>query len=228
MCDERERLIGYVYDECDPSERKAIEAHLEDCGTCRDEIGGLRGVRQDLLGWAVTAHEPVWRPLVAVPVAPWWRQVPAWAMAAAAGVMFLVGAAGGVVTHALMKDEARAPIVAAAPAAPGVQMTPIAVTERRLSEVEERIVEKMRAELAKRARVSPMAPAGLTLVSSRDQLRQELTDLIDARLTAGDDRQLKFFNAVNNDIRGIRTRTDSRLDRLDKLVEGLLQSQVSR
>ena len=28
MCDDRERLIGYVYEECDPAERREIEAHV--------------------------------------------------------------------------------------------------------------------------------------------------------------------------------------------------------
>ena len=53
MCDERERLIGYVYDECEAAERRAVESHLEECVDCRQEIAALRSVRQDLLAWAV-------------------------------------------------------------------------------------------------------------------------------------------------------------------------------
>ena len=64
MCEERERLIGFVYDECDAAERRTIEEHLETCPTCRREIAGLRGVRQDLLAWSVPEHESVWRPVV--------------------------------------------------------------------------------------------------------------------------------------------------------------------
>ena len=103
MCDERERLIGYVYDECDPAERREIAQHLEECSTCRTEIGDLRGVRQDLLAWEVEGGPAVWRPFVAPVVQPWYRQVPAWAMAAAATLMFLIGAAGGFVTQSLMR-----------------------------------------------------------------------------------------------------------------------------
>ena len=62
MCDDRERLIGYVYDECDGRERREIEAHLETCHTCRREITGLREVRQDLLAWDVPDTPSVWRP----------------------------------------------------------------------------------------------------------------------------------------------------------------------
>ena len=159
MCDERERLIGYVYDECDPAERRVIEEHLEGCGTCRAEIGGLRGVRQDLLAWDVPPHEAVWRPLVPPPVVPWYRQVPAWAMAAAAGVMFLVGAAGGVVTHALVPHE-RATIVTATP----TQMIPAGVTAGQLSEVERRVVQMMRDELSKREAVARSTPAEARVV----------------------------------------------------------------
>ena len=31
MCNEREKLIGYLYDECDSSEREAFRRHLETC-----------------------------------------------------------------------------------------------------------------------------------------------------------------------------------------------------
>ena len=80
---------------------------------------------------------------------PWYRQVPAWAMAAAAGVMFLVGAAGGVVTHALMPHAPSATTAANAPAS--IQSLPASITESRLTEVEQRMVQMMRDELSKRA-----------------------------------------------------------------------------
>ena len=137
MCDERERLIGYVYDDCDPAERRAIEEHLEDCGTCRAEISGLRSVRQDLLAWDVP---PARCDLASASgkraVLPWYRQVPAWAMAAAAGVMFLVGAAGGVVTHALVPHTQ--PSTTVVSAFPSADHSRLRVTESRLSEVEQR------------------------------------------------------------------------------------------
>ena len=37
MCDDRERLIGYLYDECDAVERRTIDAHLQECADCRAE-----------------------------------------------------------------------------------------------------------------------------------------------------------------------------------------------
>ena len=47
----------------------------------------------------------MWRPFVAAPPVVWWRQVPAWALAAAAGVVMLLGATGSVVAHAMMPER---------------------------------------------------------------------------------------------------------------------------
>ena len=44
MCD-KELLVGYLYDEMDPVERRAMEAHLLTCGVCRAELEGLRSDR---------------------------------------------------------------------------------------------------------------------------------------------------------------------------------------
>jgi Putative zinc-finger len=142
MCDERERLIGFVYEECDDSERQLVETHLDSCSTCRAEISALRDVRQDLLAWRVPLHEAVWRPLpVAAAPAPWWRQVPAWVLAAAASVMFLSGLAGGALASAWLP---RAGADAGRPSA----VTAQAVTAADLTETEQRILQLMRRELS--------------------------------------------------------------------------------
>jgi len=147
MCEERERLIGYVYEEGDPAERRAVESHLQSCPTCRAEIGGLRKVRQDLLAWEVPEQPPIWRPAapVAAPVSPW-SAIPAWAMAAAAGLLLMVGAAGGAVTYALLparivevaKAEAAppAPVTIASPSAAPAEVARIAALEQRLGQLE--------------------------------------------------------------------------------------------
>jgi hypothetical protein len=188
MCDARERLIGYVYDDCDAAERRAIEEHLEGCGTCRQEISGLRSVRQDLLAWDVPPHEAIWRPLTSSPLLPWYRQVPAWAMAAAAGVMFLVGAAGGVVTHALVPHERPATAAAGAPAS--IQVVPASISESQLTAVEQRVLELMRAELTRRAvpaRAVPVAP------------RVDAVP-VNELLTASEQRQLDRLSTIYSDL----------------------------
>ncbi len=108
MCDEREPLLAYLYAESDPDERRRVESHLESCETCRDELAGLRSVREDLLAWDVPEQESVWKPFT--PARPvWsWRDVPAWTMAAAAAVMLALGATGSVAANALIATSAKA------------------------------------------------------------------------------------------------------------------------
>ena len=100
MCDKREHVLDYLYDECDPAARRRVEAHLAECGSCRDELQGWRAVRTDLLAWGVPEQPSVWTPFAPPRVAPWFKQVPVWAMAAAATLVFAIGAAGGFVARA--------------------------------------------------------------------------------------------------------------------------------
>ncbi len=101
MCDQRERVLDYLYDEATDASRRDMERHLESCPDCRDEVRALRSVRDDLLAWAVPNPPSVWTPFAPVPLVPWFRQVPAWAMAAAASVMFVMGSAGGFAAYTL-------------------------------------------------------------------------------------------------------------------------------
>jgi len=121
MCDDRERLIGYVYDECDGHERREIEAHLETCHTCRREITGLREVRQDLLAWDVPDTPSVWRPFAPQRAPITWRDVPGWMLAAAASLVFLAGASGGAATQMILPRAAA--VVMPAPPALSVPLT---------------------------------------------------------------------------------------------------------
>lgn len=102
MCDKRERLMDYLYDEAAPADRREVEDHLESCRDCRDEMRAFRRVREDLLAWEVPEVDSVWTPFGPAAPTPWHRQVPAWAMTAAAGVMFVLGTVGGFAAQALM------------------------------------------------------------------------------------------------------------------------------
>jgi len=108
MCDQRERLMDYLYEEATPADRRVVEAHLEACGDCREEIRAFRRVREDLLAWEVPNAESVWTPFAPQPVMPWHRQIPAWAMAAAAGVMIMFGSAGGFAAATLFTGASAA------------------------------------------------------------------------------------------------------------------------
>jgi hypothetical protein len=212
MCDERERLIGFVYEECDDSERQLVETHLDSCSTCRAEISALRDVRQDLLAWRVPPHEPIWRPLpVAAAPAPWWRQVPAWALAAAASVMFLSGLAGGALASAWLPRTA---------ADAGRQTASAAVTPAELTQAEQRIIQLMRRELSgidqKVAMVSapPAAPARVVNASFPTALADEVRGL-QAVSEERDRKLLEVITQTNTDLARMRTRLrDEVLDAL--------------
>jgi len=150
MCDDRERLIGYVYDECDGHERREIEAHLETCHTCRREITGLREVRQDLLAWDVPDTPSVWRPFAPQRAPITWRDVPGWMLAAAASLVFLAGAAGGAATQMILPRAAAVvmpvpPALVTATGAPregfaGVGMTTSPVASEQVRDLELRLL----------------------------------------------------------------------------------------
>jgi anti-sigma factor RsiW len=163
MCDQRERLMDYLYDEAAPADRREVEGHLESCAECRSEMRAFRRVREDLLAWDVPAYESVWTPFAPAPSVPWHRQVPAWAMSAAAGLMLLLGAGGGFAVNALVQAEPVQVQLAAAPPAPVV--APLVaphnvVIPAPVGLSEDEIAQLVRDEVA---RVS----AGTTLVASQ-------------------------------------------------------------
>jgi Putative zinc-finger len=186
MCDDRERLIGYVYDECDPVERQQIEAHLAECETCRAEIGGLRAVRQDLLAWHVPQSQGIWRPLPAAPRALPWQAMPTWALAAAAGLVLVVGAAGGAVATRFVPGPAptgAVQVVAPAPVVPAAA----AVTPADLSALEQRVLAEMRSEMDDRVvhlmaahQVAPQSRDLESLSQRVDRQGRQLADLTNA------------------------------------------------
>lgn len=122
MCDQREVLMDYLFDEATPAARAQMERHLETCDACRTEIRQFRQVRQDLLAWEVPAYTSVFTPFAPAEVRPWYRQVPAWTMAAAASVMFVLGTAGGFAAQSLMGAR----VVATPAANPAVPPPPVA------------------------------------------------------------------------------------------------------
>jgi hypothetical protein len=108
MCEQREQLLDYLYDEATPASRREIERHVEGCHECRDELRAFRDVRQDLLAWDVPNPPSIWKAFAPAAPVPWHRQVPAWALAAAASLMLLVGSAGGFVAHNVLDAKGAA------------------------------------------------------------------------------------------------------------------------
>lgn len=212
MCDERERLIGYVYDEVDSGERAEIDRHVDSCAECRDEIRGLRSVRQDLLAWDVPEHGSVWQPFAPARLRPWWRDVPAWALVAAASLMFLIGAAGGVVTRAFLDRPALAATHAAAPAIPPAQVMPAAISPADLETVRHEIAD-LRSEMDQRVRLVSTHASTSAGVSDRDfqQVR--------AMLNSGSQRDEQLFNLVvsmNNGLVTVKADQNARINALEQ------------
>lgn len=178
MCNEREKLIGYLYDEVDADERRSVETHLSTCDECREELRAFRSVRQDLLAWDVPDHESVWKPFVTTRVQPAWRQVPAWALAAAATLVFAIGGAGGFAGRALAaRSNQPAELAAAQRPDQAVDVTPaapaVSVSVDELRALQSRLIALERAASVRTVSSAPQsmsASANAALLSRVEQL----------------------------------------------------------
>src|SRR5688500_16284008 len=50
-CGDNTVLVGYMYGECEPAERAAIEAHIAVCPACAAELASLESTRIQLASW---------------------------------------------------------------------------------------------------------------------------------------------------------------------------------
>ncbi|HXE81326.1 MAG TPA: zf-HC2 domain-containing protein [Vicinamibacterales bacterium] len=152
-CQDKERLIAYLYGEDSPEEREGVERHLAVCRSCADEVEGLRAAREGLAGWQAPEVALGFR-LVREPLKPARRAgwgVPAWAaLPAAAAVILAAGAAianleirygadGFAVRTGWQRTlpaTAPAPMMAVVPGTPAddAWREALAATERRLRE----------------------------------------------------------------------------------------------
>jgi anti-sigma factor RsiW len=100
MCTDanRDSLIAFVYGELPRDEQRAFETHLAACAPCRDEVAGLRAVRDDLLAWAPPECRDLpssWAEaprLVQTPMERMRAWAPAFGLAAAAMLVLAVSA----------------------------------------------------------------------------------------------------------------------------------------
>lgn len=211
MCDERERLIGYIYDECEADEQRTVERHLDECPTCRAEVQALRGVRADLLAWEVKGSPDVWRPFPAPVGHAWWRQVPAWALAAAAGLVLTAGFGGGVAARAWAPAQSSG---VTPPAAVAVDAT--AVTPADLAEAQERILALVKFELDQRSRRDGLAQNVRLAAMPNAQTAREMSEL-----SRASDENFKAVTLLYEDLLKYRERTDARLKELQRSVDSL-------
>ena len=158
QCGDNAALVSYLYDECDPAERAAIDAHIALCAACAAEIAALGSARLQLASWTPPEADLGFQ--VVRPQAPgprpegwarpeasdgpearglrpgaWLRQpLPAWAQAVAACLIFGVGLSLGVLrgTTPIQSAPARALTAATTEAPAAVTATDLAALERRL------------------------------------------------------------------------------------------------
>ena len=168
-----EVLVAYLYDDIEPIERVAFEAHLPGCLPCRTELEALSDVRDDLAAWAtpeVLAGVGGTAPRAALrivnpeqpPVKTGWRtfaEAPVWLQAAAA--MLVVGASLGLANLNLTYTPSSGLSVStgwmrpappsAAPAPAAAAAAPVAAPEpwrAEMTALEQKVMEAVKTELA--------------------------------------------------------------------------------
>jgi Putative zinc-finger len=98
MCDSKELLVGFLYDEIDPVSKRTFERHLKTCADCRDELAELGATREQIALWAPPDADLGFR-IVRGSAEPAPTRVrlfsfsPAWGFAAAALLVLAMGAA---------------------------------------------------------------------------------------------------------------------------------------
>lgn len=177
QCGDNPALVGYMYGECEPGERRAIENHLAVCAACAAELEALGATRQQLSAWTppeahldfhiVRAQRPEPKARSLEPqesrwLGAWWvSPLPAWAQVAAAVVIFGAGLSLGVLRGTV------AP--ASTPAAASVAATP-AVAQTRTASVNDlaALEQRLRAEMAQMRTVSATRTASSPAASDTD------------------------------------------------------------
>jgi len=159
-CGDYGALVSYLYDECEPNERRAISAHVAVCRGCAEEIASLGATRELLGAWSPPDAQLGFRvvsdpsPSNVLRPSRWWLQpMPAWAQAAAAAVIF----ATGVTLGALRATTGTTDAQASNPQASNVTLTAgptAAVTPGDLSALEQRL----RAEMSQMRNTNGPAP----------------------------------------------------------------------
>jgi anti-sigma factor RsiW len=236
MCEQREQILDYLYDEASPAGRREAERHLEGCEECRDEIRAFRSVREDLLAWGVPNPPSVWTPFAPAPVVPWHKQVPAWAMAAAASLMFVLGSAGGFVAHSVVDGSSPAErgTVSASDMPAAIAQPPALDSNAILSVVREELANAGREATGRVTPVNNTSDRAFQLDPRTEaRLMTRMTELVDASQQR---QQLQVYDylwtvAQEEDVRRKDNEIKSghlkaQIEQLQAVVSQLVQAQA--
>ena len=229
-CDEKDRLVGYLYGEGSAAERAAVEAHVSRCAPCTAELNDLKAVRIHLADWTAPEIDLGFRvtreTLVASPVRKAWV-LPAWAQAAAAVLVLAAGAGlsnlqieygrGGLTVRTGWGSEPTA-----TPAgAPAGEVVP-RVTRADLAALEQRL----RAELVPAANTVPSAdPPPVLTGSVRDPLPQVRALLEESERRHQKELAVRLAEVVR-DFENQRRADLVRIDQNMRQIEGLTGEQA--
>jgi hypothetical protein len=95
MCENKELLVAFLYEEIDPSDRRTFERHLASCAECRDELAELGDTRAQIASWTPPEGDLGFQIIRKSERPSRWRFgfSPAWGLAAAAVLLLALGAA---------------------------------------------------------------------------------------------------------------------------------------
>lgn len=196
QCGNHEGLVGYVYDECDPGERAAIDAHLVICAACAAELAALQSTRIQLASWSPPEADlgfAISRPQASGPrpqrAEAWFsRPLPVWAQAAAAIGIFAAGLSLGI-ARGTMRDVPSS-VVATAPAGPAGAGN---VTASSLDALEQRLrgeIAQLRPAAATAAAAAPTdAPLSTVARGGPSDVEGQLLARVRALIDESEQRQ---------------------------------------
>ena len=95
MCDSKELLVSFLYDEIDPAAKRQFQKHLTTCVDCRDELAELGATRAQIATWTPPGADLGFRMVREAESTKrrWFEWSPAWGFAAAAVMLLAIGAA---------------------------------------------------------------------------------------------------------------------------------------
>jgi hypothetical protein len=236
-----EALLGRLYDDGDPAERAAFEAHVAGCSVCSAELAELAGVRAQLAAW--TPAEPARAFTYEAPPQAARRatvrsrldEIPAWAQVAAA--LLCVGVAAGIANLEVRYDRSgltvrtgwiapraadaaarvsATPVVVQTPAEPGAWRADLAALEQQL-----------RSEFRAATAVSPL-PAVQTSARGTEEVLRRVQALIE-QSESRQQRELALrVGELLRDVQAQRTADLVRIDRALGYIQNGTGAEVMR
>ncbi|MGE0394308.1 MAG: anti-sigma factor [Vicinamibacterales bacterium] len=231
ICGDGAALAGYLYDECEAGDRAAVSAHLAVCDRCTAELASLRSTRDTLAVWAPPEGvvgvriEPEVTPAVVTGGRPGGRisswLAPAWTQAAAAVLLFALGAGVAAVLNLDVRYDAAGVSVRTGwserPAAPVAGVDTAALDERIRT-----IVRQVQGPAAPAGAVAGSAPGAATTDAVLRKVEQ--------MLAASEERQQRELalrvSQVLHDVDSQHQADMARIERTVSPVAGLTAEEI--